>query len=288
MLVGSLVDSLLLVILSTLQQFLISLNSKPCDRDRSPALIPKPKDWGPHISISGYCSLSAMSSYTPEPDLTAFLGAGQPPIYFQLEARAIDSDSIINLITTAVEKTGQRALISREGGNLAEMLDRSDKIFMIGNVPHEWLFERVSCVVHHGSFGTTAAAITAGKPTVVVPLFGDQPFWAASIANAGACPPPIPYRNLNTENLTTSILEALKSTIIERASELGNQIHRENGCEAAAMSFHQQLDIERHRCALAPNLNAIWRLKKTDITLSAFAAATLSNEGLLDFNDLRQ
>lgn len=229
-----------------------------------------------------------MSSYTPEPDLTAFLGAGQPPIYFQLEARAIDSDSIINLITTAVEKTGQRALISREGGNLAEMLDRSDKIFMIGNVPHEWLFERVSCVVHHGSFGTTAAAITAGKPTVVVPLFGDQPFWAASIANAGACPPPIPYRNLNTENLTTSILEALKSTIIERASELGNQIHRENGCEAAAMSFHQQLDIERHRCALAPNLNAIWRLKKTDITLSAFAAATLSNEGLLDFNDLRQ
>ena len=264
------------------------MNSKPCDRDRSPTLIPKPKDWGPHISISGFCSLSARPNYTPEPDLTAFLGAGEPPIYFQLEARAIDSDTITKLITTAIEKTGQRALISREGRDFTDMLEKSDKILMIDDVPHKWLFERVSCVVHHGSFETTAAAITSGKPTVVVPFFGDQPFWAASIANAGASPPPIPCRDLSMETLTTSILKALETTIVERASELGDKIRRENGCEAAAKSFHQQLDIESHRCTLAPDLKAIWRLKKTDIRLSAFAAATLSNEGLLDFNDLRQ
>lgn len=254
----------------------------------SPALIPKPKDWGPHISISGFCSISGMSTYTPEPDLAAFLGAGQQPVYFQFETRAIDAVAIIKLITAAVKKTGQRALISREGGSVGETLERSENILMLGHVPYEWIFEHVSCVVHHGSFDTTAAAIISGKPTVVVPFFGDQPFWGASIAKAGACPPPIPCKSLNAENLATSVVEALGPTFAERASKLRNEIHREKGCEAVAENFHRQLDINNHRCTLAPNLAAVWRLKKTDIRLSAFAAATLSSEGLLDFNDLRQ
>lgn len=229
-----------------------------------------------------------MSSYTPEPDLTAFLGAGQSPIYFQLETRAIESAAIIKLITTAVEKTGQRALIANEGGNLVDTLERSEKIFMLGHVPYEWLFEHVSCVVHHGSFDTTAAAIISGKPTVVVPFFGDQSFWGAAIAKAGACPPPIPCKSLNPENLAASIFEVLKPNFAERAKKLGDEISHENGCEVAANNFHQHLDVENHRCTLAPNLAAVWRLKKTDISLSAFAAATLSDEGLLDFNDLKQ
>ena len=256
--------------------------------NRSSALVPKPKDWGPHISISGYCSLPGVLNYTPEPDLAAFLEAGQPPIYFQLETRAIDPDAIIELITSTVRKTGQRALLSSVGAITAETLNGLENVFTLGDVPHEWLFERVSCIVHHGSYDTTAAAMVSGKPTVVVPFYGDQPFWGASIAKAGACPPPIPCKSLNTENLARSVVEALQSNFIERASKLGNEIRLENGCEAAAKNFHQQLSIDNHRCDLAPNLTAVWRLKKTDLRLSAFAAATLSNEGLLDFNDLRQ
>jgi sterol 3beta-glucosyltransferase len=50
-------------------------------------------------------------------------------------------------------------------------------VFILGNVPHDWLFERVSAVVHHGGAGTTAIGLKKGCPTVVVPFFGDQPFW---------------------------------------------------------------------------------------------------------------
>ena len=50
---------------------------------------------------------------------------------------------------------------------------------MLGNIPHDWLFdkERVSAVVHHGGAGTTAIGLAKGCPTVVVPFFGDQAFW---------------------------------------------------------------------------------------------------------------
>lgn len=54
-------------------------------------------------------------------------------------------------------------------------------VFILGNIPHDWLFdkERVSAVVHHGGAGTTAIGLAKGRPTVVVPFFGDQGFWGA-------------------------------------------------------------------------------------------------------------
>lgn len=38
----------------------------------SPALIPKPPDWGRHISISGFYFLSLASTYQPDADLAEF------------------------------------------------------------------------------------------------------------------------------------------------------------------------------------------------------------------------
>lgn len=75
--------------------------------------------------------------------------------------------------------------------------------FMVGPCPHTWLFQYVSACVHHGGAGTTAAAISAGKPTLVLYLFGDQPLWGQAICNNEIGP--AAYR-LST--LTPSILSA--------------------------------------------------------------------------------
>ena len=48
---------------------------------------------------------------------------------------------------------------------------------MLENTPHDWLFPRVSAVVHHGHAGMTAIGLKCGGPTVIVPLFDDQPIW---------------------------------------------------------------------------------------------------------------
>ena len=57
-------------------------------------------------------------------------------------------------------------------------------IYIVGNVPHDWLFAegRVSAVVHHGGAGTTAIGLSKGRPTVIIPFFGDQEFWGTSSA----------------------------------------------------------------------------------------------------------
>jgi UDP:flavonoid glycosyltransferase YjiC (YdhE family) len=131
----------------------------------SPALIPKPKDWGPHINISGFYFLNLASNYSPNPGLQAFLDSGPPPVYIGFGSIVLDDpNAMTELIFEAVKKTGQRVLLSKGWGGMgADELHIPDSVFMLGNVPHDWLFKQVSCVVHHGGAGTTAAGITAGK-----------------------------------------------------------------------------------------------------------------------------
>ncbi|KAI9759288.1 MAG: hypothetical protein M4579_002417 [Chaenotheca gracillima] len=255
----------------------------------SPALIPKPKDWGPQISIAGFYFLSLASNYTPDPELAAFLDDGPPPVYIGFGSIVVDDpNALTKLIFEAVKKCGVRALVSKGwGGFGADEFGIPDNVYMLGNVPHDWLFQKVSCVVHHGGAGTTAAGMALGKPTVVVPFFGDQPFWGAMIAKAGAGARPIPYKELTSDKLAEAISEALKPAALERAAELGARIGSEKGAERGAQLFHDKLDVDILRCSLAPSRVAVWRVKRTKVRLSALAATVLGNEGLMEFSDLK-
>jgi UDP:flavonoid glycosyltransferase YjiC (YdhE family) len=51
---------------------------------------------------------------------------------------------------------------------------------------------------------------SVGKPTFIVPFFGDQPFWGAACHNAGVGPRPVPIDELNTDR----IVEAFKILIL--------------------------------------------------------------------------
>lgn len=93
-------------------------------------------------------------------------------------------------------------------------------VFMIGDCPHEWLFDRVSAVVHHGGAGTVAAGLRAGRPTLVCPFFGDQFFWGALVYRCGAGPLPIAVAEMTEEKLATAFSALLKPETIESARRL--------------------------------------------------------------------
>ncbi|KAI2640918.1 hypothetical protein GGS21DRAFT_502325 [Xylaria nigripes] len=255
----------------------------------SPALIPKPNDWGNHIDIAGFYFLNLASSYTPEPELSAFLASGPPPIYVGFGSIVVDDpNELTKTIFDAVAETGVRALVSKGWGGLgADSIGIPDGVFMLGNVPHDWLFQHVSAVCHHGGAGTTAAGIQAGKPTIVVPFFGDQPFWGAMVARAGAGPDPIPFKKLTSQGLADAIRIALKPETQEKAKQLGEKISLEKGVDVGAQSFHQHLNVDTLRCAVTPSRVAVWRVRRSKTHLSALAAATLVNSGYVQYSDLK-
>lgn len=82
-----------------------------------------------------------------------------------------DPQKLINTVLAAVEKAGVRAIVSKGWSELAGPADVN--VYYIGDCPHGWLFQHVSAVVHHGGAGTTACGLLNGRPTTIVPFFGE-------------------------------------------------------------------------------------------------------------------
>ena len=102
----------------------------------------------------------------------AHLEAGPPPIYIGFGSIVLDNpDEIIKTILESDRLTGVRAIISKGWSELAGSDD--ENIYWIGDCPHEWLFQHVAAVIHHGGAGTTACGLRNGKPTTIIPFFGE-------------------------------------------------------------------------------------------------------------------
>lgn len=186
------------------------------------------------------------------------------------------------MVFDSIKAVGCRALVSKGWGNIgSDEMDVPEDTYLLGNCPHDWLFQHVSCVVHHGGAGTTATGLAQGRPTVVIPFFGDQPFWGSIIARAGAGPDPVPYKELTTEKLINAIKKALEPSTMEQAGEIGKKMRTETGVLNAVHNFHRHLDLDTLRCWICPNKPAVWAIRNSKIRLSAFAVTILVEARLL-------
>lgn len=248
----------------------------------SQSLIPKPPDWGDHINITGFSFLPLASSYTPPPDLTAFLEKGPTPIYIGFGSIVIDDPkALTRLIFKAIKLAGVRVILSKGWGGLGSADDVPEDVYLIGNCPHDWLFERVSAVVHHGGAGTSAAGIAAGRPTVIVPFFGDQPFWGQMVARAGAGPVSVPFKELTAEILAASITFALRPETQEAVKIMAYNIGEEDGALETAQDFQDKLNVDHLRCDICPDRVANWIHIKSGAHLSSFAIGCLIDQELI-------
>ncbi|KEP47130.1 glycosyltransferase family 1 protein [Rhizoctonia solani 123E] len=256
----------------------------------SPALVPKPQDWANHIDVVGFYFLDLATKYTPPEDLVEFLGVGKPPIYIGFGSIVVqDPIAMTKTILSAITQANVRAVVSAGWGSLdsSALHDaQNPNIFILGNVPHDWLFEHVSVVVHHGGAGTAAIGLRCGKPTVVVPFFGDQPWWADQIYARGAGPAPIPHKQLTTLALVDAIKSALSEETKAAARRVGELIRSEDGVKNGMDSFHRHLPLLNMRCDLDPRKVATWYSRSHKLRLSAFAAQVLAEKGVLDVNKL--
>ena len=226
----------------------------------SSALVPKPKDWAAHIDVFGFFFREA-PDYKPSENLQKFVEAGSPPIYIGFGSIVLDDPArFCSAILDAVAACEERAIISPGWSRMRIAADQPN-ILILDESPHEWLFQHVSMVVHHGGAGTTAIGLREARPTIIVPFFGDQPFWGNMVAAAGAGPEPIPQRQVTAAKLAEAIRFCQKDEVRTAAVELSLQIRQEDGVKAAVRSFHANLPLEKMRCALTSDQPASWRMK---------------------------
>jgi sterol 3beta-glucosyltransferase len=196
----------------------------------SPALLPVPADFPSHVHVTGSWFLERPDTWCPDPMLEQFLEAGPPPVYVGFGSMSgKHAAQRAQIVLQALAETGQRGLLARGWGGLVAT-EVPDTVQLIDAAPHDWLFPRVAAVVHHGGAGTTAAGLRAGKPTVICPFLGDQPFWGALVHARGVGPEPIPQRRLTAPRLAAAIHTAVQDAPTrQRASALGARINAEDG-----------------------------------------------------------
>lgn len=207
----------------------------------SPLLVPPSRHWPASVRVAGNWFLDGERDWRPPPALADFLAAGPKPVYVGFGSmRSGDSGDFTARVLEGLRRSGRRALIATGWGGLSkEVVERAGdgNFFAIDAAPHDWLFPRVALAVHHGGAGTTAAALRAGIPSVVVPFFGDQPFWAWRLAEVGVAPPAVRRKELTAAALAGAIRSALSGSMGRRAAALGERLRAEDGVANAIVQL---------------------------------------------------
>jgi UDP:flavonoid glycosyltransferase YjiC (YdhE family) len=187
--------------------------------------------------VTGFSLFDRDSAEDATPDaIERFLDDGPPPVVFTLGSSAVWTPGrFFAESLEAVRRLGCRAilLIGPEGAN-ALPADLPRGVAAFGYAPYSSLFPRCAAIVHQGGVGTTAQAMRAGRPMLVVPYGFDQ------FDNADrACRLGIGRTISRPRSTGPRIAEALRPLLedrsfADRAAEVGRLVRQEDGPGAAS------------------------------------------------------
>jgi len=209
----------------------------------SPAVLPRPDDWGESVQVTGYWFLDGEGDgWQPDAALRRFLADGSPPVYVGFGSMSSGSEEdLTGIVFSALRRCGVRGVLATGWGGLAAT-ELPPDMLMLDWVPHDWLFPRTAAVIHHGGAGTTATGLRHGVPQVVVPFFGDQHFWGRRIHELAVGPRPLPRRRLTADRLAAAVRVATTDPALRtRATELGTRIRAEDGVSAAVRTLRSRM-----------------------------------------------
>jgi sterol 3beta-glucosyltransferase len=215
-------------------------------RAYSPAVVPSTGASSPSSRTTGYWFLEPPLDPEPSEDLHRFMDQGAPPV-------CVGFGSMGTADPAAMRELVVQALDGRRGVLVGDLhsdgaTELPGSVFPVGAVDHGWLFERCAAAVHHGGAGTTAAALRAGVPSVIVPHMLDQRAWARRLHELGASPAPIPRRKLSAQRLRDGISAAADDPrFARRTVALRAQITDEDGIENALDAFRAHLGAAEHQ-----------------------------------------
>lgn len=194
------------------------------------------------VASGNVASGSTRDGNALSPQLEAFLDAGAPPVVFTLGSSAVlDAGRFYEISAQAAGRLGTRAiLLIGDRQNLPPMLP--PQIAAFDYAPYSQLFARAGAVVHQGGVGTTAQALRAGKPMLVMPYSHDQPDNAARIVRLGVGR--MVPRARYTPSRAASELQRLlhDARYARKAAAIGLQVQQENGVLAACDALEDVLN----------------------------------------------
>jgi UDP:flavonoid glycosyltransferase YjiC (YdhE family) len=130
----------------------------------------------------------------------------------------------------AARRLGTRAMLLM--GRNPPPAHLSKDLFVAEYAPYSSVFPRSACVVHQGGVGTTAQALRAGVPQLVMPYAFDQPDNASRMVRRGLGLS-VSRQRYRADRVVKHLRALSAAPFRERAREIGRRINAEKGVSMA-------------------------------------------------------
>jgi len=155
----------------------------------SPAFVPAPPDWPASARMTGFLFWDTPDGWREPTEMTAFLAEPTPVVAVSSNSMGPFAGDVFAPIyatsVAAIRRVGARAVVvGTAPGNLPTPLPFD--VYALPYAPFSTLYPRCAAVIHHGGIGTTAQALRAGVPALVLPWGVDQSFDGAQVARLSA------------------------------------------------------------------------------------------------------
>lgn len=196
---------------------------------------PPQTDWPPSVEITGFPFLEPPGGPV-EGRLEAFLADGEPPLVVALGSSAVHAGEGLFRIARRVTRRLKHRAVFVAGASATE-LNRDPPAFQLAVewAPFSALFPRAAAVIHHGGVGTTAEALRAGVPQLVIPFSHDQ-YDNGDRVTRLHCGRMLPRMQVSEHSLERELM-ALRTEPWSATHTLGEAIRGERGAEQAAIAM---------------------------------------------------
>jgi len=221
-----------------------------------PWVIPDSKQYGGNFGMA------------QSDQLQAFIEGGEAPVYIGWGAMNPTMGNAAEYMTCiavrALMKAGCRGVIVSGFVSLSfdklkgqadtdsmEVYAKKHILFM-KSAPHEWLFPRCLCTLHHGGAGTTLAALRAGVPTIITPYALDQYDYAQVVKDTNTGIALGKFTKLTLEQIVQAIVECKTNACIQgNAAAMGEGLRSEDGVavavEAVEKFVKEDIKLNKYR-----------------------------------------
>ena len=188
--------------------------------------------WEEKNVLTGYW-YDEEEEYVPDEKLKKFLEEGDKPVILALGAMSFEDESEkekLDMFVNSFKRTGCRAIIQGFQRTM-EDYELPETMMVCGSIPHSWLFKQGKFVIHHCGFGTSAATMIYGIPSIPVPHVLDQLGFAKQLSDINVATKPLKSKDLDEETIIACIND-MNSTYAEKkknAEEISRKIQSENG-----------------------------------------------------------
>lgn len=184
-------------------------------------------DWPKNFMQMGFPLYENQKEESVSLNLRNFLKAGLPPVVFTLGSTIVKRNTIFYDVTyRVVKKLNLRAvfLVGKKRDRMPQEAYMDKSVFISEYEPFSKLFPSCEAIVHQCGIGTSAQALHAGKPQVLVPFSHDQPDNARRIAQMGVGEV-LAIGKLTEKSLEQKLLQILtKEKYKKNAQELKNKL----------------------------------------------------------------